>query len=72
MVTTWHPLSIKVGTNFSDKRRSLGQHSSLADSGHLVQFLFFSFFISYHIQVKKQSIIGTPRHVFEIWNFILL
>jgi hypothetical protein len=37
-LTTLHPSVCKLDTNFSDKRRSLGRYTSLADSGHGAQF----------------------------------
>jgi hypothetical protein len=46
-LTTWHPLSTNVGTDFSDKRRSFGRYGSLADSGHSLFCLFVLFIKGY-------------------------
>jgi hypothetical protein len=40
-VTTKQPLPANVGSNFADKRQSLGRYSSLADYGHGVWLVFY-------------------------------
>jgi hypothetical protein len=50
-------LSAKAGTNFADKRRSLGRYSLLADSGHGV-FLFHIKSSAFYIHLLRDVLCG--------------
>jgi hypothetical protein len=64
-LTTWHPLSSKVGTNFDVKRRSLGRYSLLADSGYGVLSTLMRLCCS--LFASADQILNARTNLHETW-----
>jgi hypothetical protein len=68
-LTTWHPLSAKVGTSFADRRRSLDRYGSLADSKPRSSFIYISNILCVSALCLVARLVGRPK-VMYYFDFI--